>query len=51
MPYKVEKDGDKYNVVNEDTGEVKATHDSKEEAERQVSLLHKIENDPEWDSE
>lgn len=51
MPYKVvEKDG-KYDVVNKDTDEVKATHDTKKEAEDQVKLLESIENDPEWDAE
>lgn len=51
MPYKVEKDGDKFNVVNENSGEVKATHDTREEAEAQVRLLHAVENDPEWERE
>jgi hypothetical protein len=51
MPYKVEKNGEKYDVVNEDTNEVKATHDTKEEAEAQVRLLHAVENDPEWEKE
>ncbi len=54
MPYEVKKgDGDTYDVVNKDTGEVKATHqppDAKEEAEKQVRLLHAVENDPEWES-
>ena len=51
MPYKVEQDGEKYNVVNADTGEVKATHeppDAKEKAERQVRLLHDIEKNENW---
>ena len=54
MPYKVEKDGENYNVVNSDTGEVKATHtppDAKEKAERQIRLLHEVEKDPEWGDE
>jgi hypothetical protein len=50
MPYKIEPDGENYNVVNEETGDIKATHtppDAKEKAERQVSLLNGIEEDPE----
>jgi hypothetical protein len=50
MPYKVEKDGENYNVVNEDTGEVRATHEppeAKEKAEAQVRLLHQVEG--QWD--
>ena len=54
MPYEVKKgDGDTYDVVNKDTGEVKATHqppNAKEKAEKQVRLLHAVENDPEWES-
>lgn len=51
MPYKVVQNGENYDVVNTETDEVKATHeppDAKEKAERQVKLLHEIENDPEW---
>lgn len=47
MPYAIRKDGDCYEVVNKDTDEVKARHeppDAKEKAERQVRLLHMIEN-------
>lgn len=55
MPYEVRKaDGDKYEVVNKDTGDVKAVHeppDAKEKAERQIKLLHEIETDPEWEAE
>lgn len=52
MPYEIKQDGENWQVVNKDTGEVKATHeppDAKEKAEHQVKLLHEIENDPEWD--
>jgi len=52
MPYKIEKDGENYNVVNEDTGEIKATHeppDAKDKAERQVRLLEAIEHDTGWE--
>lgn len=52
MPYEVKPgEGETYDVVNKDTGEVKATHtppDAKEKAEKQVKLLHAVENDPEW---
>ena len=51
MPYKIEQDGEKYKVINETTGETKATHeppDAKEKAERQVRLLNAVENDPEF---
>lgn len=55
MPYKVEAgENETYNVVNAETGQVKATHqppDAKEKAERQVKLLHEVEADPEWDAE
>ena len=54
MPYEVrQKEGtDDYEVINKDTGEVKATHtppDAKEKAEKQVHLLEAIENDPGWE--
>lgn len=52
VPYEVKPgEGETYDVVNKDTGEVKATHtppDAKEKAEKQVKLLHAVENDPEW---
>lgn len=54
MPYKIEQDGEKWNVVNTETEEVVAIHeppDAKEKAERQVKLLHEVENDPAWDEE
>lgn len=44
MPYEIKPvDGDGFNVVNSETGEVKANHTSKENAERQVRLLHELE--------
>jgi len=52
MPYEIKENGDNYDVVNKDTGEVKATHeppDAKEKAERQVKLLEAVENDPGWE--
>jgi hypothetical protein len=47
MPYEVKASGDNYQVINKDTGEVKATHtppDAKEKAEKQVRLLEGIEH-------
>jgi hypothetical protein len=49
MPYKVEPNGDKFDVVNTETSEVKATHDSKDEADRQVRLLTELENHKGWE--
>jgi hypothetical protein len=52
MPYEIKQSGDNYEVINKDTGDVKATHeppDAKEKAEKQVRLLESIENDPEWE--
>jgi len=43
MPYEVRQEGDKYCVFNKDTGDKKACHDSKEEAEKQLHLLEGIE--------
>jgi hypothetical protein len=44
MPYKVEKNGDGYKVVNAHTGVVRAKHTTKEKADAQVKLLHAIEH-------
>lgn len=46
MPYDVRpaSDGDGFEVVNADTGEVKAKHATKEDAERQRRLLEGIEH-------
>lgn len=52
MPYEIRQDGDNYQVINKDTGDVKATHeppDAKEKAEKQVRLLEAIEHDPGWE--
>lgn len=51
MPYEVRKQGDNYEIVNSDSGEVKATHeppDAKEKAEAQLRLLEAVDNDPGW---
>lgn len=54
MPYEVRKgDGETYEVVNKESGQVKATHqppDAKEKAEKQVKLLEAVENDPGWEA-
>ena len=39
MPYSIQKRGDKFVVLNLDTGHVKGTHDTREKAERQINLL------------
>jgi len=47
MPYEVKgpnSDG-KYEVVNTQTGDVKAKHSTKEDAEGQVRLLHMLEHE------
>lgn len=47
MPYKMVVNGQKFDVVNIDTEDVKASHDTKEDAEKQVELLNRIEKDME----
>ena len=50
MPYEIRKNGENYDVVNKDTGEVKATHeppDAEEKARKQVALLHHVEGNME----
>jgi len=54
MPYEIRKQEgtDNYEVLNKDTGEVKAVHeppDAKDKAEKQVKLLEAIEHDPGWE--
>jgi hypothetical protein len=54
MPYKKQKNGENWDVINTETEEVKATHeppDAEEKAERQVKLLNEIESDPQWDED
>lgn len=48
MPYDVRKAGEKWEVINTDTQDVKATHDTEEAAKRQVALLREIEKDEGW---
>ena len=48
MPYEIRKAGENYEVVNSQTGEVKATHeppDAEENAKKQVALLNHVESD------
>lgn len=45
MPYVIKEEGGKHCVYNSDTDEKKACHDTKEDAERQIRLLHSIEED------
>ena len=54
MPYELRESGANVDVVNTETGEVKATHappDARQKAERQVKLLQSIEADPGWAEE
>ncbi len=44
MPYAIRKVGDKYKVVNKQTGHVKGTHTSRAEAASQMRLLYGIEH-------
>lgn len=46
MPYEIRKEGDKFCVYNKDSGDKKACHETQEDADRQVRLLHAVENDP-----
>lgn len=45
MPYKVEKCGEQWCVVNTSTNETKARHDTEDDANGQVRLLHMIEKE------
>jgi hypothetical protein len=50
MPYEIrEVPGDGFEVINSETKEVKSKKTTREEAERQVRLLHAVENDPNWE--
>jgi len=44
MPYAVRKRGNKWVVINKETGKVKGTHDTKEKAISQMRLLYGIEH-------
>lgn len=46
MPYKVvENEDHEFDVVNTETDEVKDTHENREDAERQVRILHELEKE------
>lgn len=51
MPYEVQPNDGSFDVINSESGDVKATHDSKEAAERQVKLLNEIEKDQAWEDD
>jgi len=44
MPYAIRKKGNKWGVINKETGKVKGTHDTREKALRQMRLLYMIES-------
>jgi hypothetical protein len=44
MPYSIRKRGSAYEVVNTETGEVKAAHTSRQNAKRQVRLLNAVKH-------
>jgi hypothetical protein len=51
MPYEAKKNGENWDVVNKETGAVKATHeppDAEAQAKRQATLLNDVESNPEW---
>lgn len=44
MPYLIKKVGNKFQVLNKDTGKSHGMHDSEEKAQRQINLLQAIEH-------
>ena len=44
MPYAIRKSGEKFKVINKETGKVKGTHESRIKAERQMRLLYGVEH-------
>ena len=44
MPYAIRQRGDKFAVVNTDTGDVKGTHETRTKAQLQINLLRGIEH-------
>lgn len=40
MPFSVRKQGNKFQVVNSETGDVKGTHDTEDDAKKQLAALH-----------
>jgi hypothetical protein len=45
MPYAIRKRGNKWVVINKETGKVKGTHSSREKAAAQMRLLYGIESE------
>lgn len=45
MPYEVREENGEYCVYNSDSNDNKGCHEAKEDAERQVRLLHQIEKE------
>lgn len=45
MPYAIRKRGDKYQVLNTRSGQVKGTHSTKVKASKQMRVLYLIEED------
>jgi Cft2 family RNA processing exonuclease len=43
MPYAINENAGKFDVINTETQQVKASHDTRPEAERQVQLLESLE--------
>ena len=44
MPYEIRRAGDKFAVVNLETGRVYARHTSHQKAQRQINLLRAVEH-------
>jgi hypothetical protein len=52
MPYEVNAvAGNGFQVINSETKEVKATKDTKEDADRLVRILNEVEKNPNWETE
>jgi hypothetical protein len=45
MPYEVKEENGEYCVYNKDTQDNKGCHENREDAERQIRLLHEIERE------
>lgn len=45
MPYTIKEEDGQYCVYNSDTDDKKACHETREDAESQVRLLHEIEKE------
>ncbi len=45
MPYKYKAENGKHLVINTETDEVRAQHETKEAAERQIRILHELEKE------